>query len=62
MRKIIQICAVTKLFYGALFSLCDDGTVWIMEKEGEWKRVNSICEDDAATRHSSSAGTQEEKR
>ena len=40
-RKIIQIITNEQL----LFSLCNDGTVWVATKEGIWKPLPLIPQD-----------------
>jgi len=49
MRKIIQIVATpeTKQEIGALFALCDDGSVWIRVfiNQAKWKRIEDIPQD-----------------
>lgn len=43
MRKIIQIVEVD----GVVHALCNDGTVWYEGKEGGWKRLKDIPQDEA---------------
>lgn len=49
MRKIIQIVVTqeTKREKGALFALCDDGSLWarILFQDNRWYRINSIPQD-----------------
>lgn len=52
MRKIIQICAIpTGEATGvcnnrpALYALCNDHTIWQLEK-GEWQKAPDISQDD----------------
>lgn len=40
-RKAVQMQVIEKNGTFTIFALCDDGTIWFSNTDGEWERVDT---------------------